>query len=497
MCGFQRWRRDATGSSTDCCVSNAPVPHIHGMFRTVTMILLLVGALPAAEHPNILLICADDLKPLLGCYGDATVKTPNIDRLAKRGLRFERAYCNQAVCAPSRHALMLGLRPQTLGIYDLATRFRPVVPDAVSWSQHFMANGYRAEAMGKIYHTGHGNGDDGVSWSVAPWPTGGNGIAQYHVDANKPQAADGRGAAYESADVPDDAYADGAIATKAEARIKALKETGKPWFLAVGFIKPHLPFCAPKRYWDLYQRSAFTVPPRTVPVGSPSYAPQFGGELRQYAGIPATGDIDDGLSLSLIHGYHATVSYMDAQFGKVLDALDASGQADDTIVILWGDHGFHLGDHGMWCKHTNYEQAAHIPLIIAGPGVRAGSTTTALIETVDIYPTISAFAGLPAPAKVDGLSQVEVLRGAVGTRDHVIHVYPRGKRIGRAIRTARWRLVEWKEPGAPSDKADLELYDYQSDPLERQNLAASNPAVIAELRAILARHPEAKPQVKQ
>ncbi|MBA3700975.1 MAG: sulfatase [Planctomycetes bacterium] len=469
--------------------------------RTMRVILLficlsLVQATLAADRPNVLLICVDDLKPLLACYGDTLVKTPNVDRLAKRGMRFDMAYCNQAVCAPSRHALMLGLRPQTLGIYDLATRFRPVVPQAVSWPQHFKANGYRAEAMGKIYHVGHGNGDDKESWSAPHWPTKGNGVALYHDAANKATTADGRGASFESADVADTAYADGALALIARERITALKQMGTPWFLGVGFIRPHLPFVAPKRYWDLYQRSAFSVPPRTVPVDAPSYAPQFGGELRQYAGTPAKGEISDALSLSLIHGYHAAVSYMDAQLGVVLDALDASGQADNTIIVFWGDHGWHLGDHGMWCKHTNYEQAARIPLIIAGPGIKPGSATPALMETVDLYPTISALAGLPAPAKVDGLSQVEVLRGATGTRDHVIHVYPRGKRIGRAIRTARWRLVEWKEPSASPDTAELELYDYQEDPLETRNLAANKPEVIAELRAILAKHPEAKPQVK-
>lgn len=466
------------------------------MLRPLLVLLMATLVTTGAERPNVLLICVDDLKPLLACYGDATVKSPNIDRLAKRGLRFERAYCNQAVCAPSRHALMLGLRPQTLGIYDLASRFRPVVPEAVTWSQHFIAHGYQAEAMGKIYHTGHGNGDDAASWSVPLWRTGGNGVAQYHIAANKPKTADGRGAAYESAEVADDAYADGAIAAKAEVRIKALKDAGKPWFLGVGFLKPHLPFNAPKRYWDMYQRADFAVPPRMVPLDAPPYAPQFGGELRQYAGIPAKGELDDDLTRALIHGYHATVSYMDAQVGKVLDALDASGQADNTIIVLWGDHGFHLGDHGMWCKHTNYEQAARIPLLIAGPGIKPGSATTALIETVDLYPTISAFAGLPAPTKLDGISQAEVLRGATGTRDHVIHVYPRGKRLGRAIRTERWRLVEWKEPGASAESAELELYDYEQDPLETKNLAASTPTVVAELRAILAKHPEAKPQVK-
>jgi iduronate 2-sulfatase len=392
---------------------------------------------------------------------------------------------------------MLGLRPQTLGIYDLATRFRSVMPDAVSWSQHFMNNGYRAENMGKIYHIGHGNGNDTASWSVPAWNAQGEKVKLYHDPASEPRikGPDVRGAAYESADVADEAYIDGALANLAVKRLSELKALNKPWFLGVGFIRPHLPFVAPKRYWDFYPRSGFAVPPRVVPEGAPTYAPQFGGELRQYQDIPKNGALDDDLSRALIHGYYAATSYVDAQVGKVLDGLDASGQAGNTIIVLWGDHGWHLGDHGMWCKHTNYEQAARIPLIIAGPDIIPGSTT-ALIETVDLYPTITAMAGLPAPGKVDGLSQVDVLRGADGTRDHVIHVYPRGKRIGRAIRTERWRLVEWKEPGSASDTAELELYDYQDDPLETKNIAQAKPDVVAQLRAMLARHPEAKPQVK-
>lgn len=475
------------------------------MFNRPTLLVSLLVALvggaidgAAADRPNVLLICVDDLKPLLGCYGDTTIKSPNIDRLAKRGLRFDMAYCNQAVCAPSRHALMVGLRPQTLGIYELATRFRTVVPDAVTWPQHFQANGYRTEAMGKIYHHGHGNVSDVASWTVPEWKVSREGVKAYHDPANQPtgKGTDARGAAYEAANVPDEAYVDGAMVGIAHERITALKGMGKPWFLGVGFIKPHLPFVAPQRYWDLYQRSAFALPARELPVGAPSYAPQFGGELRQYMNIPQQGPLNDDLTRALIHGYHAATSYMDAQVGKVLDALDASGQANNTIIILWGDHGWHLGDHGMWCKHTNYEQAARIPLIIAGPGITPGSSTRALMETVDLYPTISELAGLPAPTKVDGRSQVDVLRGQPGTRDHVIHVYPRGPRVGRAIRTERWRLVEWKVPGAAPESAELELYDYQSDPLETKNLAASTPAVVAELRAILAKHPEAKPQVK-
>ena len=357
--------------------------------KRLTIAMLLVASIASAQavdHPNVLLICIDDLKPLLGCYGDTMVKSPNIDRLAKRGLRFDMAYCNQAVCAPSRHALMTGLRPQTLGIYDLATRFRVAAPNAITWSQHFMANGYRAENMGKIFHQGHGNGDDAASWSVPHWPVK---AATYQLDSSKSKTdakegkgADneaGKGAAYEAADVADEAYMDGAMVAVARERLLALKALGKPWFLGVGFIKPHLPFVAPTRYWDLYQRSGFVVPSREIPRDAPSYAPQFGGELRQYLNIPATGALDDELTRTLIHGYHAAVSYMDAQLGKVLDALDASGQADNTIIVCWGDHGWHLGDHGMWCKHTNYEQAARIPLIIVvrseAPSIIAASTT--------------------------------------------------------------------------------------------------------------------------
>jgi iduronate 2-sulfatase len=457
------------------------------------LLLLALAIASATERPNVLLICVDDLKPLLGCYGDATVRSPNFDRLAKRGMRFDRAYCNQAVCAPSRNALMTGLRPQTLGIYDLGTNFRRAVPQAVTWPQHFMAHGYRAEALGKIYHMGHGNGDDRASWSVPPWDIAGPGLRTYHLSANR-SGDKGRGAAYESADVPDEGYVDGAMVGIAQARLQALAQGGAPWFLAVGFHKPHLPFIAPKRYWDLYQRSAFVLPSAAAPQGAPAYALQDGGELRQYLGIPATGALDDGLARTLIHGYHASISYVDAQLGRLLDVLDASGQAQRTIIVLWGDHGWHLGDHGLWCKHTNYEQAARIPLIIAGPGIAAG-TSGALIETVDLYPTISALAGLPAPSGLDGLSQAAVLGGGAPLRDHVIHVYPRGPRIGRAIRTEGHRLVEWKRPGEAPERAEFELYDYQDDPLETRNLAAARPEEMARLRALLATHPEAEAQI--
>jgi iduronate 2-sulfatase len=475
------------------------------MLRPISCLLAMAATfltVAAGERPNVLLICVDDLKPLLGCYGDPLAKTPAIDKLAARSVMFERAYCNQAICSPSRNALMTGLRPQTLGIYDLPTNFRSVVPNAVTLPQVFIQNGYKAEALGKIYHHGHGNFDDRASWSVPWWISG---AAPYALKESAPPGAN-PGAPSEAADVPDDTYPDGLSAAEAIRRLQAAKQDpNTPFFLAVGFIKPHLPFVAPKKYWDLYDPAKITLAPlRSAPAGSPGYAPGNSGELRKYLGMPASGALSDDLQRHLIHGYYAATSYADAQIGRILDELDRLGLAQNTLVILWGDHGWHLGDHGLWCKHTNYEEAARIPLLISAPGGKAmaGSRTTSLVETVDIYPTICELAGLSAPAGLDGRSFAAALADpSKPARDHVIHVYPRnrpgsGEVIGRAIRTERYRMVEWKKPGADPATAEFELFDYQSDPLEKRNLAGEQPEVLTKLRALLATHPEAKPQYK-
>ncbi len=475
---------------------------------SVALALASASQALSAEKPNVLLICVDDLKPVLGCYGDKLVQSPNIDRLAARGTIFEGAYCNQAVCSPSRNALLTSLRPQTTGIYDLSTNFRKSTPDAVTLPQHFKQNGYRTEGLGKIFHVGHGNTEDPRSWSVPHFQAKTVAYVKKENQAstregalfeNKNPADLPRGSAWESANTPDSTYGDGKIADEAVARLKAAREKpAEPFFLAVGFLKPHLPFCAPQKYWDLYDRAAIPLAERRdPPAGAPTYAPQFGGELRNYKDIPAKGALDDDLQRTLVHGYYAATSYMDAQLGRVLDALDETGLASNTIVVLWGDHGWHLGDHGMWCKHTNYEQAARIPLIVVAPGMKPGLRTASLVESVDILPTLCDLASLPAPQGIDGQSFVPVLKDpAQASRTSAIHVYPRGERIGRAIRTARYRLVEWKKPGEAADKAELELYDYQQDPLETKNLAAENPAAVTELRAILSKHPEAKPQLR-
>ncbi len=314
-----------------------------------------------------------------------------------------------------------------------------------------------------------------------------------------------RGAAWEIAETPDNSYSDGRTADEGIARLRAAKTHPEtPFFLALGFVKPHLPFCAPKRYWDMHNRAQFQPATRhDPPNGAPAYAGKTVMELNQYEPVPNQPPLADDLQRTLIHGYYAATSYMDAQVGRVLDELDKLGYATNTLVVLWGDHGWHLGDHGAWTKHTNYEQANRIPLIIAGPGVARGSTRQ-LAETVDLYPTLAALCQLSVaevPQPLDGLSLVPVLRDpAVRIRNHAYHAFPRQRAgelvIGRAIRTERYRLVEWKKPGAAAETADLELYDYVKDPEETKNLAASQKETVRELRHVLAGHPEAKAPLK-
>ena len=464
---------------------------------------ILVTISPGADKPNVLLICIDDLKPLLGCYGEKAVKTPHIDRLASRSTIFESAYCNQAVCAPSRNALMTGLRPDTIGIYDLETNFRKAVPDAVTIPQAFMKAGYKTSALGKIMHVGHGNKEDVASWSTPHWSPKGS---QYALPENirilnDRMENDERGPATESAEVADNFYGDGKTALETVKRLEEFKKSpNQPFFLAFGLVKPHLPFVAPKKYWDLYQRSDIKLAEyRKAPEKAPPFAGQQGGELRRYHGIPAKGALPDDLQRELIHGYYAATSYADAQIGLVLKALDDLDLTKNTIIILWGDHGWHLGDHGFWCKHTNFEQAARIPFLISLPGAKSGEgqRTRAFVETVDLYPTLCELAGISIPEKLDGQSLVKILRDPeASNKNHAFHVYPRNGKLGRAIRTATHRFVEWKVPGAPKESAVLELYDMRNDPLEKKNIAADDPATIAVMREMLAQYPEAKPQVK-
>jgi len=439
-------------------------------------------------------------------------KTPNIDRFAARGMRFDLAYCNQAVCAPSRFTLMLGAHSTSTGLYGLGSHLREIVPEAVTLPQHFAKHGgYVTQSIGKVFHIGHGNEGDRASFSVPPFKdkvieyldpasTDGGKLTREEALFTNQQLGQikslPRGAAFESPVAEDDDYADGRVAAET---IKRLQSVKKPFLIAAGFVRPHLPFCAPKKYWEMHDPAKLPMPTfEEHPADSPQIAHKRGGEIAAYKPVPEKPDakFSPELKRQLIHGYYASASFADAQIGKVIDELDHLGLADDTIIVLWGDHGFHLGDLGIWTKHTNYEQANHIPLLVIAPGVtKPGSSTRQLAESVDVFPTLAELAGLPAPSGpqgVDGVSLVPVLKNpAARARDHAYHAYPKAK-MGRAIRTERYRLVEWKKPGTAPDTAELELYDYETDPHETKNLAAEHPDVVKQLRAILAKYPEAK-----
>lgn len=485
---------------------------------TLAIFGLALGPLSAAEdRPNILMILVDDLKPAFGAYGQEWVHSPNLDQLAGRGMLFNAAYCNQAVCAASRNNLLVGARSTSLGIYNLATNFRVAEPDAVPLPQYFRRHGYHAAGIGKVYHIGHGNTDDPESWSVPfhpdkvidyvlPESTGGELTREEAYFSNQKLGQIGslpRGAAWERADVEDEAYADGRIAAEGIRRLRRAKETEEPFFLALGFVKPHLPFCAPEKYWALYDDVELpTAQVQDLPEDAPHYAskPKH-GELNQYKPIPRKPPLEEETERKLVQGYFASLSYMDAQVGRVLKELEELGLEENTIVVLWGDHGYHLGDHGIWTKHTNYEQANHIPLVFAGPGISA-SSSNALVESVDIYPTLAEMAGLPkpeVPQQIDGTSLVPIFNDPSATvRDHAYHCYPRPRnRLGRAIRTERYRLVEWKQFDESSESAEYELYDYVEDPLETRNLADKRPKVLEDLKQRLATHPTAKPPVNR
>lgn len=481
----------------------------------------LCSTLAAAERPNVLLILVDDLKPTLGCYGDPIAQTPNIDALAARGMRFERAYCNQAVCAPSRFTLMLGSHSTSTGLYGLGSQLREIVPDAVTLPQYFAQHGgYRTESLGKVFHIGHGNHGDPASFSVPhfhdkvieyldPASTQGGKLTReeayftnQHLDRIKSLP---RGAAFEAPDVADIKYADGRVAAETIKRLQAAqnrrKQEGTPFFIVAGFARPHLPFSAPKKYWDFYDPSKLPLPENEeLPANAPKVAGKRGGEITNYSPVPTDRNarFSEDLKRQLIHGYYASTSFVDAQIGKVLDELNRLRLAENTIVVLWGDHGFHLGDLGIWTKHTNYEQANRIPILIAAPGVtQPGSATQQLAESVDLFPTLAELAGLPAPKvpqPLDGVSLVPVLKNPQArVRNHAYHVYPKQK-LGRAIRTERYRLVEWKPYKNPSAPAEYELYDYQTDPLETRNLAQEQPAVVESLKQILTGYPEPLPR---
>ncbi|MDP6044683.1 MAG: sulfatase, partial [Phycisphaerae bacterium] len=452
-------------------------------FGAATMAAGMLQAAKGASKPNVLFIAVDDLRPTLACYGDKMAISPNIDKLAGRGMVFERAYCQEAVCSPSRQSLMTGLRPDTIKVWDLAAHFRDAVPDAVTLPQHFKNHGYHTRSIGKIYHGGGRAAIDRPSWS-AP--------AKYAVALDRkvryanPENLKGRGLKADSTEaglVSGSVYIDQIVCDQAVGALGELKKKSKPFFLAVGFRKPHLPFCAPKKYWDMYDRAKIPSPESTKhPKGAPELAVRSWRELEGYRDIPRDGKIPPQKVQLLRHGYYACVSYIDDLVGRLLKELGRLGLAGNTVVVLWGDHGFHLGEQGLWTKANNYEWSTRGPLILSAPGrPNAGGRTKALVEFVDIYPTLAELCGLSIPKGLEGLSMVPLLaRPDRAWKKAAFSQYPRhrtshrhrkhGQIMGYTIRTDRYRYVEWRQWGTREVVA-RELYDHSSDAGEMVNLA--------------------------
>ena len=505
----------------------------------LALVFFAAAAVSAAERPNVLFIAVDDLRPELGTYGAGYIKSPHIDRLAATGVRFDRAYVQYPICGPSRASMLTGLRPGTLKIEHIDTFFRDTVPEVVTLPQLFKQHGYYTSYVGKVFHGKQT--DDANSWTRKRVATDGAAGASYQLPASQAivkqrrddalakygsvQVGLASGPAWEGADRPDNAYVDGQTADVAVAALRELK--GGPFFLGVGFIRPHLPFVAPKKYFDLYDPATLPLSAAPEPPkGAPSIARHSSFELRTRTGVPTAGPVDAATSRQLIHAYAACVSFIDAQVGRILAELDALGLRDNTIVVLWGDHGWHLGDHGIWGKATNYEIGTRIPLIIRAPGM-AGNTRAApaIVESIDLYPTLAALASLPAPAALEGQNLVPMLQNpTIAGKNFAFSEFPapalrewaakplsaamretffgpliadaeaelareHGPRYDRktfedhvkgySIRTDRYRCTLWVDRRAPDDEPlAVELYDHVTDPRETRNIAAQPEQVI-------------------
>lgn len=523
----------------------------------MAMMVMLLAPLWAqakeADPLHVLFIGIDDLRPELGCYGSDIARTPNLDALAAEALLFNRAYCQQAICRPSRVSLLSGARPDTTGVTHNYVGFRELQPDMVTLPQHFIAQGYETAYCGKIFH--QGDTDEAHSWSRLP--------ARSQVGVNRPKLPGGyalpenqaireemmagmlakygdaarrglgSGPAFESADVPDHVYADGYNTLLAIATMKEIVAEGKqPFFMALGYKKPHLNWVAPRRYWDLYN-------PKNIPLSTQVAGPENGAamglhasfELRTRHGIPKTGPIDPPLATTLKHAYLACVSYVDAQIGRVLAALDELGVREQTIIVVWSDHGWHLGDMGIWGKATNYEIATRVPLMIWTPGMppaSRGQKTDALVELIDLYPTLCDLVGIEQPAHLEGQSMVPLLADPhrawktaafsqypnPALREWAANPLSPGMRetffgpliqeveariieqqkaawdrdlfeqrlMGYAMRTDRYRLVVWKDVTRPNAQpVFVELYDHHVDPQETRNMANQEPERVQRL----------------
>lgn len=436
-------------------------------FLTVAFLFLL-GAFSATAGPNVLFLICDDLNCDLGSYGHPQVRSPNIDRLAERGVRFENTHCQYPLCGPSRASFMAGLYPDQTLIHRNAIYLREHLPDVKTIPQLFRDAGYFATRIGKIYHynvpkhIGTSGHDDPYSWNHVINPVGRDVFDEDKIFSLQPGQFGGT-LSWLAAEGADGEQTDGMIAAETIGKLESHAASKEPFYLAVGLFRPHTPFVAPKKYFDLYPLDQIVVP--AEPEGYLKTLPE--PARRSIRRKKDQIDLADDLARQAIQAYYASITFADAQLGLILDALDETGLAENTIVLFTSDHGYHMGEHGHWQKTTLFENATRVPLILAGPGVEAkGQSTRAPAEMIDFYPTLAELAGLKdkAPKYLSGVSLVPVLKDpAARPREDALSQY----QSGYSLRTERWRYTEWGEDGADGN----ELYDHESDPAEMVNLA--------------------------
>lgn len=467
-------------------------------FKKLVLPLLLI-AIPffLSAKTNVLFIVADDLKPEFSVYG-SKLPTPHLDQLANEGTSFSKAYCQLAQCTQSRVSLLTGKRPDTTRVWNIKSRMRQLNPGILTLPEHFRKNGYTTAAIGKVFDprsVENRQNSDEPSWTL-PWLP--SWKLDYNVSTGKPTAfyqnpetkklikgnpgynelkqilIDNEAwMPYESEDVPDDAYSDGAIANQAIKYLKQFSKSPEPFFLAVGFKRPHLPFVAPKKYWDLAEASVEIAEFQEHSKNGPAISYHSFGELRTYSKTPLSGPVAPDLEEKLVHGYFACTAYVDAQVGKIIESVKALNLNDNTLIVFWGDHGFHLGDHGLWCKHSNFEQATRVPLIIKVPGGVVNNPHARPVELLDVFPTLCELSGIATPEGLEGLSLASIVKSnKPNKKGFAISQYPRGKAMGYSIRNDRYRYTEWlNEEKDTNNPIATELYDYDNDPLETINLS--------------------------
>ena len=483
------------------------------------------------EKWNIILVSFDDLRPELGCYGNREIKSPHLDRFAKSGVTFMNTYCQVAVCQPSRASYLTGLRPDSLGSWHLRDHHRGVHPDIVTMPQYFHTFGYYTVSIGKIFHN---HVPDSISWDEPDLRPEKYKTADmidrdaesfYYDDQLNAELAIVRekrlkenpnryaggwayGKSVECSDAPDDEFYDGAQTDLALETIERLKDKNQPFFLALGYYRPHLPFVAPKKYWDLYDRDSITPASNPyLPIDAPVFAMNSTYELGSCYDLeniwkhPAGGLLPDSIAKTLKHGYYASVSYVDACFGKLMEGIRQMGLVDNTIIVVLGDHGWKLGENGSWCKQTNYEIDTRVPLIINAPGIKGkGEKTLRLTELVDIFPTLCELTGIMVPDYMQGTSMAPLLndperewKTAIFSQFHRRpRVSPDQKRyMGYAMKTERYHYIEWyywdNDNHIPADYVACELYDHNNDPEENRNISniPENAELVKQLSAQL------------